>query len=74
MRQPKTNEEQNENEEILDFNKPDFQFIPKGNHEYRQMGPYLVCKSCDLEHAVFIGVDKQLIGFTEKGQPIVKKL
>ena len=72
MRQPKTNED--EEGEIFDFNKPDFQFIPKGNHEYRQQGPYLTCKSCDLEHAVFIGVDKHLVGFDEKGQPIVKKL
>ena len=67
---------QNENEEteILDFNKPDFSFTPKGSHEWRQGGPYLICKNCDLEHAVYIGVNKQMIGVNAQGEPILKKL
>ena len=67
--------EEKKNEEIkeeLDFNKPDFIFIPKGNHIYRQEGYYLVCRSCELNHAVFIGKDKILVGM-ENGQPILKK-
>lgn len=59
--------------EILDFTKPSFEFIPKGNHDYRQQGPYLVCKSCDLEHATYIGMEQIMVGISEDGQPILKK-
>jgi hypothetical protein len=59
-------------EEILDFNKPSFKFEPNEHHEWRQQGPYLVCKSCDLEHAQWVGMNKELIGINDKGQPILK--
>lgn len=68
-------EEQKNNEaleEVLDFTKPNFSFIPKGSHQWKQHGPYLVCKSCDLDHAVYIGMEKIMIGLNEKGQPILK--
>lgn len=58
--------------EELNFEKPDFVFLPKDNHEWRQQGPYLCCKSCEVEHAVWIGVEKMLVGLDEKGQPILK--
>jgi hypothetical protein len=58
--------------EVMDFSRPDFQFIPKGNHSWRQQGPYLVCKACDLEHATWIGMSKIMIGTKEDGQPILK--
>ena len=60
--------------ETLDFNNPDYTFVPKGNHEWRQRGPYLVCLSCELQHAVWIGVEKQMVGVDKKGQPILKKI
>jgi len=63
---------QRKNEEVLDFNKPSFAFIPKGNHKWRQQGPYLVCKSCELQHAVFIGMDKVMVGMNKDGKPILK--
>jgi hypothetical protein len=68
------NEEDKEEQisEGIDFSKPDFGFKPKEYHEWRQRGPYLVCTSCDLEHAVYIGMDKILVGLDEKG-PILKK-
>lgn len=69
------NKEQENNdvlEESLDFNKPTFSFIPKGSHEWRQRGPYLVCKSCELEHATWIGMTKIMVGIHEDGQPILK--
>jgi len=67
-------ENQNEQEtEVLDFTKPDFSFIPKGSHEWRQQGYYIICKSCDLEHAVWIGSKKILTGINDKGEPILKK-
>jgi len=69
-----TEEQKNEREtEVLDFNKPDFSFIPKGVHEWRQQGYYLVCKSCDLEHAVWIGNNRILIGINDKGEPILER-
>ena len=69
-----TEEQKNEREtEVLDFNKPDFSLIPKGVHEWRQQGYYLVCKSCDLEHAVWIGNNRILIGINDKGEPILER-
>lgn len=59
-------------QEQLDFTKPDFSFIPKGNHDYKQRGYYLVCKSCDIEHGTFVGSEKILVGIKEDGQPILK--
>lgn len=68
-------EKQNEEPEFeeLDFNKPDFVFTPNGMHEWRQQGYYIVCKSCELEHAAFIGSEHLLIGIKEDGQPLLKK-
>lgn len=70
------NEEQQNEEPIveeLDFTKPDFQFIPKGSHQWRQQGPYLVCRSCELEHATYIGMEYIMKGITEDGQPILER-
>lgn len=58
--------------EQLDFTKPDFDFKPSESHDWRQQGPYLICKSCDIEHASFVGVDRVLVGLNELGQPILK--
>jgi len=67
-----TNEEENGIEtEQINFTKPDFVFVPKGNCTWRQQGPYLVCKSCEISHAVWIGVDKIMVGENKKG-PILK--
>ncbi len=64
---------QQETNEVLDFNKPDFVFIPKGLHTWKQQGPYLVCKTCDIYHGSWIGMEKVMVGVTEKGEPILKK-
>lgn len=66
------NEEEKGEFETLDFTKPDYSFTPSGSHEWRQQGPYLICKSCELEHAVFIGINRQMTGISEDGKPIVK--
>ena len=58
--------------ETLNFDKPDFVFTPKEFHSWRQQGQYLVCKSCEIEHSTFIGIQKILVGLNEKGQPILK--
>lgn len=70
-------EEQNEIKEeveLHDLSKPDFKFVPKGYHEWKQMGPYCVCKSCELEHGIFIGINKHLIGIGDKGEPILESV
>lgn len=64
---------QGENEETLDFTKPSFVFKPEANHTFRQQGPYIICKSCEVTHAVWIGIEKVLVGFDQRGQPIIKK-
>jgi len=65
-----------ENDEILpeveDVYTPDFVFIPKGRHVWRQEGPYLVCRECGLHHAVFMGIEKLMVGEDEDGKPILK--
>lgn len=66
-------DEVKEEYEVLNFNKPDYKFVPSGHHEWRQQGSYLVCKSCDLTHAIYIGINKVFSGYNEKGQPILKK-
>jgi hypothetical protein len=65
--------EENEKEtETLDFEKPTFTFKPNGHHSYRQMGPYAICKSCEVQHAIWIGMEKIMVGENEKGEPILK--
>jgi len=61
------------NEPFEEENKEVYKFIPKGHHEWRQQGFYLVCKSCELQHAVFIGTDKIMVGEDKEGRPILKK-
>jgi hypothetical protein len=53
-------------------NHPSYRFIPKGYHEWRQEGGYIICRSCELEHAVWIGMDKILVGLNKDGKPILK--
>lgn len=69
-----TNEEDQieENIEQLDFNNPSFRFIPEGRHTYRQEGGYLVCKSCTLHHAVWVGMERLMVGESPDGTPILK--
>jgi len=57
----------------IDTEKDVEAYIPKEGHEWRQQGPYLICNSCPLQHATYIGMKKQLIGF-ENSKPIFKHL
>ena len=58
-------------EQAYNFDKPEYTFIPKGIHNFRQEGIYLVCRSCEITHAVFIGPDKMFVGMEEDGKPIL---
>jgi hypothetical protein len=71
--QPVEQEKNEEPIETLNFEKPDFIFIPKGVHTYVQQGYFLVCKSCEVQHAIWVGAEKLMVGVTEDGQPILKK-
>jgi hypothetical protein len=43
-------------------------------HQWVQRGPFLVCKSCPIEHGIYIGVDRQLVGLNDDGTPKLKKI
>jgi len=49
-----------------------FEFIPSGTCTFKQRGPYLICTSCEIQHANWIGMDKIMVGEDEKGKPILK--
>ena len=59
--------------ESLDFDNPSFVFKPNEQHDWRQQGCYLICKGCELQHAVYIGMGKLLVGLNDKGKPIFVK-
>lgn len=42
-------------------------------HQWHQEGGYLICDSCSVRHAAFIGIDKVLKGFDDQGKPIIEK-
>jgi len=69
-----SNKNEKSETEVLDFNKASFVFKPNENHGWRQQGPYLVCKSCEIEHAAWVGMARQMVGLNKKGQPIMKKV
>lgn len=57
--------------EVLDFNRPDYKFEPR-DCQFKQRGYYLVCHSCEMEHGIFIGRDRVMVGVDEQNRPIVK--
>lgn len=70
--------DQNEVEDVVEV-KPEgevmqkeYEFIPAGLCKWRQRGPFIVCTSCELQHALHIGMDKIMVGEDENGKPIIK--
>lgn len=61
----------NSEEKEYDFDNPEFVFAPKGIHNWRAEGIYLVCRSCEIEHAIYIGPNKMFIGIDSDGKPIL---
>jgi hypothetical protein len=59
-------------EQPYNFDNPEFVFTPKGFHNWKQEGPYICCRSCDVEHAIWIGMEKIMVGIDEEGRPILK--
>ena len=56
-------------EQPYNFDNPEFTFIPKGIHNWKAEGIYLVCRSCEIHHAVYIGPNKMFVGLDEQGKP-----
>jgi hypothetical protein len=59
-------------EKAYDFDNPEFVFTPKGVHNWKQEGPYIVCRSCEIEHAIYVGMEKMMVGIDDEGRPILK--
>ena len=59
-------------EQPYNFDNPEFVFTPKGFHNWKQEGPYICCRSCDVEHAIWIGMEKIMVGIDEESRPILK--
>lgn len=70
---PTNSPNNNPQEAFSETHQVAYEFIPKGRHTWRQQGYYLVCKSCDLQHSVFIGPSHIMVGEDKEGQPILKK-
>jgi hypothetical protein len=64
---------QHEQEEEGELLQKAYEFIPNGLCQYKQRGPYLVCTSCELQHAQYIGMDRIMVGEDEDGKPILKE-
>ena len=61
----------------FEIDKNKLETLPKPGivgHQWRQKGPYLVCSSCPIKHAVWIGMERQLIGFNEDGTPLLRRI
>ena len=43
-------------------------------HTWKQQGPYLICTSCPISHAISIGVNRIYLGSDDKGMPKFKKI
>jgi hypothetical protein len=56
-------------EKLIPFVEPSL----KG-HRWVQRGPFLVCRSCKLEHAAYIGTGVLFMGVDKEGKPILKKV
>lgn len=70
--------DKNEVEDVVEV-KPEgevmqkeYEFVPAALCKWRQRGPFIVCTSCELQHALHIGMDKIMTGEDESGKPIIK--
>lgn len=54
------------------FKEEDVYRFPQGIHIWRQQGPYIVCKDCELHHATYIGMNKEMYGEDENGKPLLR--
>ena len=43
-------------------------------HQWIQRGVYLVCRSCPIEHSIYIGVNRLYLGPDKEGLPKFKRI
>lgn len=43
-------------------------------HRWIQKGPFLICQSCPIEHATYIGTSHLFAGVNEEGIPLLKRI
>lgn len=65
-------EENSKADDLGEVLQKDYEFIPNAQCQYKQRGPYLVCVSCELQHATYIGMDRIMVGEDKDGKPILK--
>lgn len=78
MRQKKV-QENNLVEEVASFSQQEIEEIRQeairkaksARHKWRQKGRWLVCKSCEFTHAIWIG-NKVMVGEDKQDNPILK--
>lgn len=74
--------QQNEYETVFGLSPEQYEEIRKEarekvlriNHTWRQKGFWLICKTCDHQHATWLGKDKVMIGEDDDGNPIIEDL
>jgi len=60
-------------EQIEEIRKGAIEKAKQATHRWRQRGFWLVCTSCDNNHAIWIQ-GKEMIGENEDGTPILREL
>lgn len=66
------NSDDNQDQPIHDEGEIDYELknkIPLTGHDWRQQGPYIICRSCPIEHGAYVGIDTTLVGIDEGGIP-----
>lgn len=71
--QNKSNDDVEEVQDDGEVLRKEYEFTPHALCKYKQRGPYLVCTSCELQHAVFIGIENMMVGEDANGKPIIKR-
>lgn len=79
MKQKKV-QENSLGEEVVSFSSQELEEIrqeairkaKETKHKWRQKGRWLVCKSCEFTHAIWIGNNKVMVGEDKDGAPILK--
>lgn len=60
-------------EQIAEIRKEAVEKAKSAKHRWRQRGFWLVCTSCENNHAIWIQ-GKEMIGESESGEPILRAL
>lgn len=54
-------------EQLQEIRSAAMERVKNTTHEWRQRGVYLVCTSCEFEHAIHIGTNKMFKGTNKEG-------